>query len=973
MKKFLALGLLGISHACDPTVRTDCIQDSSGLYRPATSTEIITNLVLTKITSGIHKDKYNISDCNGSPKTWGDDREGNVVECGITTLADLAPGLHLNEAYENGHVGHVVTYRRILVETNAKCSTLTTSSNPTLGAVCGDVAGYTGALIAGATCASTVCDATDVTTCCVSKFTVGTSSLARTKLVASLNGKSKGARLDWSTDNNDATSFTAAERREAVKLITDGEKIKYEAGTKKRTAIGRTRKGSLDEAKQKAIKQTKGETIEFPVDTADGNDHVCVDLGDVGVVCFTITQADLGDPFLGSFEYRRRLSGATSCFKGFTLISEEGDNIYSFNGAFNASNKCAITETVDSEGASQYKITKECNSGVTTDIQDSGTFSPWTTTPATTTSTTCEYCHSDQVSGCTHCAEGLGVKSGECEVCSSGSHFNSEFDHTACDACPAHSTSSADGEYKSCVCKEGWTGGGYITSPTGSGPYNGCTNVDECVLGTDDCDGNAKCTDSVGSFSCACIKGYSGDGVTCTNVDECVLGTDDCDGNAKCTDSVGSFSCACIKGYSGDGVTCTNVDECVLGTDDCDGNAGCTDSVGSFSCACNTGYSGDGVTCTVCAKGKYSDAGSATCTSCEHSTTTSGTGATSVAECSLCPAGLGTKGSNPVKCEVCSTISKFNSELDESPCDACPTNSTSSTDGLTCTCVPGWTGNGYTDSPSTDPNPGCTKCTLGKYSLIPNAPLCLTCDTIANAATVQCTTGFDQKITTCDAGYYGSPGDASCEKCDPGSVTNTGTSAGATSCVTCDPGSITNTGTSAGATMCTLCAPGLYSSSSDVASCSTCGAGSITNTGTSAGAIKCNKCAAGTYSLTSNVASCSTCAGIDNATTVQCTTASDQTIVTCDAGYYGSPGDASCQICVAGEYNGVVGAAACKSCTVEVNGYSTVPGLTKSDDCKSCSGFSTEWINSQCCGKSSSDNDWSDHCGILDGQCGVSC
>ena len=267
-------------------------------------------------------------------------------------------------------------------------------------------------------------------------------------------------------------------------------------------------------------------------------------------------------------------------------------------------------------------------------------------------------------------------------------------------------------------------------------------------------------------------------------------------------------------------------------------------------------------------------------------------------ECSLCPAGHGTKGSNPVKCEVCSTISKFNSELDESQCDACPTGS-SSADGKTCKCDAGWTGGGYTDSPSTDPNPGCTKCTLGKYSLIPNAPLCLTCDTIAHATTVQCTTGFDQKITTCDAGYYGSPGDASCEKCDPGSVTNTGTSAGATSCVTCDPGSITNTGTSAGATICTLCVPGLYSSSSSVNSCSTCAKGT---------------------------------------------------------------------------YNDVHGAAACKSCHAG-DGYTTGTGKTSIADCNLCSGFSTEWINSQCCGKSSSELSLLplDICGRLNGQCSVSC
>ncbi|WP_437758502.1 EGF domain-containing protein [Sorangium sp. So ce1389] len=125
-----------------------------------------------------------------------------------------------------------------------------------------------------------------------------------------------------------------------------------------------------------------------------------------------------------------------------------------------------------------------------------------------------------------------------------------------------------------------------------------CTDVNECALGTDNCDANATCTNTTGSFTCACNEGYEGDGVTCADVDECALGTDNCDANATCTNTPGSFSCACNAGYAGDGVTCADVDECALGTDNCDANAACTNTPGSFSCACNAGYEGDGVTCT---------------------------------------------------------------------------------------------------------------------------------------------------------------------------------------------------------------------------------------------------------------------------------------------------------------------------------------------------------------------------------------
>jgi cysteine-rich repeat protein len=156
------------------------------------------------------------------------------------------------------------------------------------------------------------------------------------------------------------------------------------------------------------------------------------------------------------------------------------------------------------------------------------------------------------------------------------------------DNCDANATCSNTPGSFSCTCNAGYTGDGVT-----------CTDVDECTLMTDNCDANAACSNTPGSFSCACNSGYTGDGATCTDIDECALMTDNCGADATCTNTAGSFSCACNTGYSGDGVTCADVDECADLTDNCDANATCANTTGSFTCTCNSEYLGDGVTCAL--------------------------------------------------------------------------------------------------------------------------------------------------------------------------------------------------------------------------------------------------------------------------------------------------------------------------------------------------------------------------------------
>ncbi len=41
-------------------------------------------------------------------------------------------------------------------------------------------------------------------------------------------------------------------------------------------------------------------------------------------------------------------------------------------------------------------------------------------------------------------------------------------------------------------------------------------DMDECLLGDDNCAAQALCENTVGSFSCQCSPGFIGDGRTCS-------------------------------------------------------------------------------------------------------------------------------------------------------------------------------------------------------------------------------------------------------------------------------------------------------------------------------------------------------------------------------------------------------------------------------------------------------------------------
>ena len=43
-------------------------------------------------------------------------------------------------------------------------------------------------------------------------------------------------------------------------------------------------------------------------------------------------------------------------------------------------------------------------------------------------------------------------------------------------------------------------------------------DVNECLLETDECDTNANCTNTEGSYNCTCNLGYDGDGFVCSGI-----------------------------------------------------------------------------------------------------------------------------------------------------------------------------------------------------------------------------------------------------------------------------------------------------------------------------------------------------------------------------------------------------------------------------------------------------------------------
>ncbi|KAI1731698.1 EGF domain-containing protein [Ditylenchus destructor] len=215
---------------------------------------------------------------------------------------------------------------------------------------------------------------------------------------------------------------------------------------------------------------------------------------------------------------------------------------------------------------------------------------------------------------CDSCKRGFRQKNGVCSdinECVEGKH-NGQMNISVCH--PDAVCTNSMGSY-SCRCRPGYTGDGFQ-----------CRDVDECNTSSNGystagvqrspCHPQAECINLLGSYTCKCPDGWAGNGYNqcinsaetkqCEDVDECDEGRHNCDLSlTSCINTVGGHICRCLPGYEGgdDGI-CTDIDECQRNIAGCHQNANCINKIAGFQCQCAVGFTGNGRDCVAIGEGE---------------------------------------------------------------------------------------------------------------------------------------------------------------------------------------------------------------------------------------------------------------------------------------------------------------------------------------------------------------------------------
>lgn len=390
---------------------------------------------------------------------------------------------------------------------------------------------------------------------------------------------------------------------------------------------------------------------------------------------------------------------------------------------------------------------------------------------------------------------------------------------------------------------------------------------------------------------------------------DCPVGTFSADNAAACTPcAFGTFAgvtksskCTdCIAGKHQDAEGQSECKECFAGTyADVPGLTDCIDcKVGTYS---NESKS---QSCTKCGEGYFQDLVKKTsCTKCEAGGYADKIGSEN---CTPCAAGTFSEKDGAKKCQQCPT-GKYQNMPGKTACIECKVGTFAEADGAaSCTACPKGQ---FADAAGSS---SCKVCPKGKFMAQVGSTTCTLCpknsyqDTEGQAECKQCETGSSS-----------ASGSATCFSCLKGTFLNSDTM----ECINCAAGTYADT---EGASSCTVTGINQYQDEEKAETFKKCDAGTIA---ASKGATKCDSCDRGLYRpSTSDEPVCAACSPgtfAENKGSASCEN--------CPVGTYSEMGAIECKLCVAGQYQDVVGQTICKKCAPGT--FSENPG---SSTCTAC-------------------------------------